>query len=227
MVQIRAVPILAPSVLAADFARLEQDIVSAQQAGVTFYHLDIMDGHFVPNISFGPAMVGTINRLTESFLDVHLMLTEPEKYFEPFIKNGADSITFHIEVYPEPVAYAERLHARGVQAGLSLNPDTPIEAVLPYLGSFDYLLVMSVYPGFGGQAFMPTALPKVRTARDYIDQHGLKTKIQVDGGVDPGNAQALVDQGADILVMGTAFFGKPNRREILQDVQSLKRTSRA
>lgn len=223
MGQIRAVPILAPSVLAADFARLEQDIASAEQAGVTFYHLDIMDGHFVPNISFGPAVVGTIDRLTKGYLDVHLMLSEPERYFEPFVKNGADSITFHIEVHPKPKVHADRLHVLGVHAGISLNPDTAIETVLPHLEQFEYLLIMSVHPGFGGQAFMPSALPKVKTAREFIDRRGLNTKIQVDGGVDLGNARTLVDHGADILVMGTAFFGKPNRREIVDSVRSLNR----
>src|SRR5574340_879080 len=133
---------IAPSILAADFARLEDDIASAEQAGVELYHLDIMDGHFVPNLSFGPGVVQTINGLTDKFLDVHLMLSEPEKYFKPFVKSGADNITFHLEVHPDPVRYAEEIMRLGVKAGISINPDMPVERVLPYLEHFDFLLVM-------------------------------------------------------------------------------------
>jgi len=211
---------IAPSILAADFARLADDIASADRAGARILHLDIMDGHFVPNISFGPAIVKTINRLTESFLDVHLMLAEPEKYFKAFVDAGADSITFHHEVHPDPARYADQLRKLGVRAGISINPDRPVEAVLPLLRDFDYLLVMSVFPGFGGQAFIPETLSKVVAAREYIERHDLKTIIQIDGGIDADNAASVIEAGAEILVMGTAFFKAADRAALVRKVAS-------
>ena len=212
-------PIVAPSILGADFGHLADEIASAESAGIQFYHLDIMDGHFVPNISFGPGIVKTINGLTEKYLDCHLMLSEPEKYFEPFVKAGADSITFHLEVHPDPRANAKQLHELEVGAGISMNPDMPIERVLPFLEHFEYLLLMSVFPGFGGQAFMPNVIPKIETARHFISSHGLKTQIEVDGGVDATNAGELAKAGADILVMGTAFFKSSDRTGLVRSIQ--------
>jgi len=212
---------IAPSVLGADFARLAEEIRGADASGVDLLHLDIMDGHFVPNISFGPAIVKTINELTDKFLDVHLMLSEPQKYFEAFIEAGADSITFHIEVHPDPTVYASQLKSMGVEAGVSLNPDTPAEKVLPFLKDLDLLLVMSVFPGFGGQAFIESALETVSRARDYIDANGCPTKIAVDGGVDASNASRVAEAGADILVMGTAFFKSDDRAALTRKVHEL------
>lgn len=212
-------PLVAPSVLAADFAHLAQDIRSAESTGVTLFHLDIMDGHFVPNISYGPAIVKTIDGITDLFLDCHLMLSEPEKYFEPFAKAGADNITFHLEVHPDPRAQAKRLGEMGIEAGISINPDMAVEKVLPYLDHFDYLLIMSVFPGFGGQAFIPSAIEKVATARKFIREHGLSTKIEVDGGVDASNSGQLISAGADILVMGTAFFKSADRKGLVATIQ--------
>jgi ribulose-phosphate 3-epimerase len=211
---------LAPSVLAADFAHLEKDIKSAEQAGISMLHLDIMDGHFVPNISFGPAIVKTIDAITDVFLDVHLMLSEPERYFEDFVKAGADAITFHLEVHPEPAKHAAKLKELGVQSGISINPDMPGENVLPHLEHFDFLLIMSVYPGFGGQKFIESAIPKISLARQHIDHHGLRTQIMVDGGVDASNAGRVIEAGADVLVMGTAFFGAEDRAEMVRLVET-------
>ena len=213
--------IIAPSVLGADFERLAEEIRDADKSGVDWFHLDIMDGHFVPNISFGPAIVKTVNQLTDRFLDVHLMLSEPEKYFEPFIKAGADSITFHIEVHPDPTSHLKQLKSMGVEAGLSLNPDASANMVLPYLEHTDLLLVMSVFPGFGGQSFIESSLDIVAAARKHIDANGLKTKISVDGGVDGKNAARVVEAGADILVMGSAFFNSDDRPGLTKMVQTL------
>ncbi len=212
---------IAPSVLGADFARLGEELRDADASGADLLHLDIMDGHFVPNISFGPAIVKTINELTDKFLDVHLMLSEPQKYFEAFIKAGADSITFHIEVHPDPTVYAGQLKSMGVEAGLSLNPDTPVEKVLPFLKELDLLLVMSVFPGFGGQAFIESALETIARAREYIDTNGCPTKIAVDGGVDDTNAARIAEAGADLLVMGTAFFKSDDRTALTKKVHNL------
>ena len=214
---------LAPSVLGADFARLGEEIADTDRAGVDILHLDIMDGHFVPNISYGPAIVKTIDKLTDSYLDVHLMLSEPEKYFEAFVEAGADSITFHLEIHPEPAEYARRIRELGVETGISINPDMPVERVLPHLKDFDFLLIMSVFPGFGGQAFIRDALTSVRVARDYIDKHGLRTQIAIDGGVDRTNAAEVVAAGADILVMGSAFFGAKDRAALVKYVAGLAR----
>lgn len=212
---------IAPSVLGADFGHLHDEVLSAAAAGADMLHLDIMDGHFVPNISYGPGIVKTINNATDLFLDTHLMLSEPEKYFEAFVKAGSDAITFHIEVHPDPRPFAEQLHGMGVQAGISLNPDKTADLVLPYLGHFDLLLVMSVFPGFGGQSFIESSLETVAAARRKIDAEGLETKIMVDGGVDASNAARVVEAGADILVMGTAFFTAPNREALVDLVHKL------
>ncbi len=217
---------IAPSILGADFAHLADDIASAERAGIQIYHLDIMDGHFVPNLSFGPGVVKTINGLTDKFLDVHLMLSEPEKYFKPFVKAGADNITFHLEVHPDPRKYAAEIKGYGIKAGISINPDMPVEKVLPFLEHFDFLLVMSVFPGFGGQEFMASALPKISAARKFIDTNGLKTIIEVDGGVDGDNAKRVIAEGADVLVMGTGFFGRLDRDELVARISGYMYTAR-
>jgi ribulose-phosphate 3-epimerase len=217
--------VLAPSILGADFTRLGEEIASAEQAGVTMYHLDIMDGHFVPNISYGPGVVKTINGLTGAFLDTHLMLSEPEKFFEPFADAGSDSITFHYQVHPQPEPYARQVHDLGMQAGLSVNPDIRVEKAWPHLEHFEYFLIMSVFPGFGGQKFIEDSIDRIARTRDFIDRNKLNTRIQVDGGVDAHNAARVVEAGADVLVMGTAFFGSDDRAGLVRMVSGLSKVS--
>ena len=214
---------IAPSVLGADFSRLAEEIKDCDRLGVDWLHLDIMDGHFVPNISFGSGIVKTIDKLTDKFLDVHLMLSQPEKYFEPFAKAGADLITFHIEVHPDPRRHCKVLKKMGVKTGLSLNPKTSVQKVLPYLEYFDLLLVMSVNPGFGGQSFIESVLAKVEKVRKHIDKNSLNTLIEIDGGIDGDNAQHCVDAGVDILVIGSAFFNATDRKKLTQKIQWLDR----
>ena len=214
---------IAPSVLAADFSRLGAEIADTAAAGADRLHLDIMDGHFVPNISYGPDIVRTVNRLTGLPLDVHLMLTNPKAFFEPFAAAGADAITFHIEVHPDPVAHLKRLEEMKVARGLSLNPDRTAESVLPFLELCDQLLVMSVFPGFGGQRFIEETLRTVEAARRYIDRHRLRTQIAIDGGIDGNNAQRAVDAGADLLIMGSAFYRSTDRAGLVRKVHGLKR----
>lgn len=211
--------ILAPSILAADHAALAEGLETVRECGLTWLHLDIMDGNFVPNISFGPGVVRALrSRDAELFFDVHLMLARPDKYVEAFAEAGADLITVHVE--PEyPVAETlRRIRALGKQAGVSLNPDTPAEALLPFLGEVDLVLVMSVFPGFGGQKFMPEVLPKIETLARRRRERGETWRIEVDGGIDAGTAPRCIAAGADTLVAGTAFFRAPDKPAFIRAV---------
>ncbi len=199
---------VAPSILSADFSRLGEEIRAVEAAGADIIHVDVMDGHFVPNITIGPLIVEAARRSTKLPLDVHLMITNPELYISDFAKSGADYITVHAET----AFHLNRLiqsikEQKGVKAAVALNPATPLSILDYVLADVDMALIMSVNPGFGGQAFIPSALDKIAKLRKRIDEQGLKVEIEVDGGVKPGNAADVIRAGADILVAGSAVFG--------------------
>ncbi|MBQ1913484.1 MAG: ribulose-phosphate 3-epimerase [Bacteroidales bacterium] len=203
--------LIAPSILSADFLHLEQDVEMVNRYADLF-HLDIMDGTFVPNISFGFPVVEAIAKKAEKPLDVHLMIVHPEKYVERFARAGAALISFHYEAARENAAEViDLIHAQGVQAGIVINPDCPVEAIFPYLDSVDFVLIMSVFAGFGGQKFIPESLDRIRAVRAELDRLGRpEVPVEVDGGVGPGNAAELVAAGASILVAGSAVFKAEN-----------------
>ena len=202
--------ILAPSILSADFGRLAEQVCLAEKGGAGAVHVDVMDGHFVPNLTVGPPVVKAVRKATALPVDVHLMIEHADRYLDAFVDAGASWISLHVEALPHLQRSVAHLRGRGVKAGVALNPATPLAAVEEILPELDYVLVMSVNPGFGGQSFIPSSLDKVKRLRAQIAGRGLDTRIEVDGGVDLGNVKALVGAGAEILVAGTAVFGGGN-----------------
>ena len=199
---------IAPSILSADFARLADELAVIASAGVSMVHIDVMDGHFVPNITIGPAVVAMLRKVSNLVFDCHLMISEPAKYAQAFVEAGADHITFHIEVAHEPEELIDRLHELGVTAGICLNPETPVEEVEKVVGLCDMVLVMTVHPGFGGQEFIPEAAKKIAQVREIADHN---VRIEVDGGIDPKTTPVVVSYGADTIVAGKAIFSKSDR----------------
>lgn len=212
----RSEPLIAPSLLAADFARLGSELDDIGEGGADWLHLDVMDGRFVPNITFGPLLVEAVGRLTDLFLDVHLMIDGPERRIADFVQAGADLVTVHCEATTHIHRTLQEIRGLGVKAGVTLNPGTPLEAIQPCLGWVDLVLVMSVSPGFGGQKFIPEAVQRVATLSDWRQKNGQGFLIEVDGGVTSDNARLLADAGADVLVAGSSVFGQPDRRAAIR-----------
>ena len=202
--------IIAPSLLAADFSRIGDEARRAEAAGADWMHLDVMDGHFVDNISFGPAVVETVDKAVGLFLDVHLMISRPDHYLPRFLEAGADLVTVHVEADHDVADTLRRIRDAGRLAGLALNPATPLTAAEPYLGEIDLLLCMTVVPGFGGQAFMPEVLGKIRAAAAIRETKGLDFHVEVDGGIDAATAARCFDAGANIMVAGSSTFRAPD-----------------
>ena len=204
--------ILSPSILAADHAALAEGLKIVVENNLEWIHLDIMDGNFVPNISFGPQVVKDLRKRNASlFFDTHLMLARPDKYIEKFIDAGSQLVTVHVEPEYDVAGTLKRIRELGSQTGISLNPDTPVERIFPYLEAVDLVLVMSVFPGFGGQSFIESVLPKIEALARERDARGLCFRIEVDGGVDSRTAPLCLEAGADTLVAGTAFFKAPDK----------------
>lgn len=208
--------IIAPSVLSADFGHLERDIEMIDRSAAEWVHIDVMDGVFVPNISFGFPVMKPIRKATRKTLDVHLMITEPERYIERFVEAGADYLTFHYEATMDIHGCIESIHHAGARAGISIKPATSAEVLRDILPLVDMVLVMSVEPGFGGQSFMPSAVEKIRSLDEMKREAGLETIIEVDGGISSANARLLFDAGAEVLVAGSSVFGAPDPHEAIE-----------
>ncbi len=198
--------IIAPSILSADFAHLAREIESVEKGGADLIHLDIMDGHFVPNMTIGPPVVASIRKITNLPLDAHLMIEEPARYVDAMIQAGVNWLSVHVEADVHLNRTIQHLRGQGIRAGVALNPATPVDALVEVLPDVDYVLVMSVNPGFGGQEFIPSALQKIRKLRERISFNKYRARIEVDGGVDAGNLHEVLNAGADVIVAGSAIF---------------------
>lgn len=211
---------IAPSILSADFSRLKDEIQAVEAAGADWLHVDVMDGHFVPNITIGPIVVEWVRKVTTIPLDVHLMITDPDKYAPEFIKAGADWVSVHPETCrPNPRATLNKIRELGARPSIAVNPDVPLSKVEDYFSDIDMLLMMTVFPGFGGQAFIPDVLPKIEEARKIIDQKNLSILIEVDGGIKVDNIQRVVSAGGEVIVSGSGIFKTPDYGETIRQMR--------
>ena len=209
---------ISPSILSADFSRLEQDVVDVEKGGAHMLHIDVMDGHFVPNISFGACVMQSLRPRTDLFFDVHLMISDPLTYAKDFAKAGADMITFHYEADSDPQETINEIRDLGLKVGMAIKPGTDVKVLDPFLPQLDMALVMTVEPGFGGQKFMTDMMPKVEYPRNWANENHKALWIQVDGGIAASTAKTVADAGADVLVAGSAVFGAPDRQEAIENI---------
>ena len=212
---------IAPSILSADFSRLGEEIKAVEKAGADLIHVDVMDGHYVPNITIGPGVVASLRKTTSLPFDVHLMIEEPDRYIDAFAEAGSDIVTVHAEAVIHLHRTVHYIKGRGIKAGVSLNPSTPLSCIEEILPDIDLLLIMTVNPGFGGQTFIPGTLPKIRKAREQVRSLGLATAIEVDGGVTPDNIGSLAEAGADVFVAGAAVFGSPSYADTIARMKAI------
>jgi ribulose-phosphate 3-epimerase len=218
---------IAPSILSADFARLGEEVRSMEQAGADLIHFDVMDGHFVPNLSFGIPVLESVRKITRLPLDVHLMIEEPTRYVEQFVRAGANSISVHAEVCEDIPAIAHRMHQLGIRAAIAINPETEPTRVLDAAAHLDMILVMSVHPGFGGQGFIPESVSKVGTIRRELDRHGLDIDVEIDGGIKVENIGLVARAGANVFVSGSGIFGHRDYAEIIRQMRAELQSERS
>ena len=212
---------IAPSVLSADFARLGEEVAEVERAGADMIHFDVMDGHFVPNLSIGIPVLESLHKVTRLPLDAHLMIENPERYVEVFVKSGANSVSVHAEVCKDIPAMAKRLHDLGARASIGINLETDVQRVLPFAAQLDMILIMSIHPGFGGQEFIPKALEKLRAVRRELDRRALKVDIEIDGGVKLDNIAEVKAAGANVFVSGSGIFGQGDYRKVVKEMRDL------
>ena len=212
---------IAPSILSADFSKLGEEILAVEAAGADWIHIDVMDGHFVPNITIGPGPIQSLRKITRLPFDVHLMIENPERYIDSFADAGSDVITVHVEAARHLHRIIAHIRERGIKAGVSLNPATPLVQVEPILNDVDVLLIMTVNPGFGGQKFINSSLPKIRKAREMVNSTAPNVAIEVDGGVTLHNIKSIAEAGADIIVAGASVFGSGNYKQTIGSMKAI------